>query len=171
MAGQTTAAKEMRRSANRTRTNSPLLPPKAGSKRFLDDYLLYLLARASALVSGEFHAHLRENKIPLAVWRVLAVLDGTNGLTVGELAAACLFKQPTMTKALDRLEARGMVVRRGGEGDRRRVLVVSTDRGRALVAQLIADAKVHEARVLKDHSPAEIKHLKNALRRLIARED
>jgi DNA-binding MarR family transcriptional regulator len=34
-----------------------------------------------------------------------------------------------------------MVVRRGGEGDRRRVLVVSTERGRALVAKLIADAK------------------------------
>jgi hypothetical protein len=32
---------------------------------------------------------------------------------------------------------------------------------------LIADAKTHEARVLKDYSSNEIKHLKNALRRLI----
>jgi DNA-binding MarR family transcriptional regulator len=166
MTGRATAAKRGRR-AIRGKDGAIQLSPKAGSHRFLNDYLLYLLARASALVSGEVHAHLREQKVPLAVWRVLAVLDGTAGLTVGELAAACLFKQPTMTKALDRLAASGMVVRRGGEHDRRRVLVVATDKGRALVARLIADAKAHEARVLKDYSSTEIKYLKNALRRLM----
>ena len=171
MAGRTTAAKRAtRRTATGGHRGAPLLPPKAGSKRFVDDYLLYLLARASTMASGEFHAHLRALRVPLPVWRVLAVLDGTDGLTVGELAAACLFKQPTMTKALDRLEAKGLVVRESGKGDRRRVLVVATEKGRALVAGLIADAKAHEARVLKDHSAAEIKHLKSALRRLIARE-
>ena len=167
MTGRTTAAARGRRSAKRGTDGATLLPPKVGGQRFLDDYFLYLLARASALTSGEFHAHLRERKVPIAVWRVLAVLDGTDGLTVGELAAACLFKQPTMTKALDRLAASGMVVRRGGEHDRRRVLVVATDKGRALVARLIADAKTHEARVLKDYSSAEIKYHKNALRRLM----
>ena len=148
MTGRTTAAARGRRSAKRSKDGAKLQPPKVGSQRFLDDYFLYLLARASAMTSGEFHAHLRERKVPLAVWRVLAVLDGTDGLTVGELAAACLFKQPTMTKALDRLAASGMVVRRGGEHDRRRVLVFATDKGRALVARLIADAKTHEARVI-----------------------
>lgn len=144
--------------------------PPAPADRFIDDYLLYLLARASAVASGEFHAYLRELRIPLPVWRVLAVLDGTDGLTVGELAAACLFKQPTMTKAIDRLEADGFVVRRhGGESDRRRVLVVATEKGRALVASLIADAKAHEARVLSDYTPLEINRLKAALRRVVRR--
>lgn len=153
----------------RTAANVTLLPPKAGSPRFIDNYLLYLLARASSITSGEFHAYLRELRVPLPVWRVLAVLDGTDALTVGELAAACLFKQPTMTKALDRLEAEGLVERRSSDGDRRRVIVVATDKGRALVANLITDARAHEARVLADHSAADMKQLKTALRRLIAR--
>ena len=167
MASRSTTAKNVRRSATK---RAPLLPPKADSARFVDDYLLYLLARASAMASGEFHAQLRARKIPLPRWRVLAVLNGTDGLTVGELAAACLFKQPTMTKALDRLEAEGYVAREGASGDRRRVLVVATKKGRTLVAKLIRDASAHEARVLRDHSATEKKHLKSALRRLIARE-
>lgn len=167
MASRSTTGKRAHRGAAK---RAPLLPPKAGSRRFIDDYLLYLLSRASAMASGEFHAQLRARKIPLPRWRVLAVLDGTDGLTVGELAAACLFKQPTMTKALDRLEVEGYVARESAKGDRRRVRVVATDKGRALVAGLIAEAKAHEARVLKNHSATEKMHLKNALRRLIARE-
>lgn len=164
------SAVKQRRSAKSASRGTTLLPPKAGSARFVDDYLLYLLARASAIASGEFHAHLRALGVQLPVWRVLAVLDGTDGLTVGELAAACLFKQPTMTKALDRLEAESLVARKGGGGDRRRVIVVATDKGRALVANLIADARAHETRVLAGYSAAEKKQLKTALRRLIARK-
>src|SRR4051812_34864564 len=77
------------------------MPPAA--PRFIDDYLLFLMARASYLISAEFHDHLRRRGITVPVWRVLASLVGSTGETVTGLASVCLLQQPTMTKLLDRM--------------------------------------------------------------------
>ena len=79
--------------------------------RFVDDYLLYLLARASHALSAEFHGTLRKAGVSVPVWRVLATLSGSPGETVTGLAEACLLQQPTMTKLLDRMVRDGMVKR------------------------------------------------------------
>ena len=147
------------------------LPDAAAGDRFIDDYLLYLLARASHVASAQFHDRLAERGIAVPVWRVLAVLAGTAGLTVGDLAKGVLYKQPTLTKVVDRMAADGLVERVPGEGDRRRVLVRSTAKGEALVAGLLAEAKEHERSILAAHSPAEARTLKQALRTLIGRND
>ena len=54
---------------------------------FARNYLAYLLARASFIVSGEFHATLKNWGLSVPEWRVLACLMDVEGLTVGELAA------------------------------------------------------------------------------------
>ena len=79
---------------------------------FIPGYLAYLLAHASFLFSGQFHARLRERGIPVATWRVLATLSDGDGMTVGELARIALANQPTMTKNIDKLEKAGLVERR-----------------------------------------------------------
>jgi DNA-binding MarR family transcriptional regulator len=58
--------------------------------------------------------------------------DGPRRVT--ELAAAQNVAQPTMTVAVQRLEARGLVVRERAEDDRRATNVVITDAGRAKLA-------------------------------------
>lgn len=132
--------------------------------RFADDYLLYLMARASAALSAEFHGWLAARGVAVADWRILASLHPDAALTVGELAAACLARQPTMTRMLDRLEAKGLVERLPDGEDRRRTRIRLTAAGGAAAAPLVAEARAHEARRLP---PEEIAALKALLRPLI----
>ncbi len=100
-----------------------------GAPRFVDDYLLSLLARASFVVSSEFHGRLRARGVSVPVWRVLAMLSG-GPETVTALAEACLLQQPTMTKVLDRMERDGLVKRQRMRANRRLVRVHLAPKGR-----------------------------------------
>jgi len=151
------------------RTAPPTALTDEAPRRFVDDYLLALLARASHAVSSEFHARLRVRGVSVPVWRVLATLSGSPGETVTGLAEHCLLQQPTMTKVLDRMERDGLVRRRQDTQDRRVVRLTLTPRGEAMVADLLAAAKAHEAEVLARHPAAEAQAIKELLRALIAR--
>jgi len=135
--------------------------------RFVDDYLLSLLARASYVVSSEFHERLRARGVSVPVWRVLATLSG-GAETVTALAEACLLQQPTMTKVLDRMERDGLVRRQQDGRDRRLVRVSLTPRGEGMVGDLLAAARAHEAEVVARHPDASA--IKDLLRALIARQ-
>lgn len=137
--------------------------------RFVDDYLLSLLARASHVISSEFHARLRSRGVSVPVWRVLASLSGSAGETVSTLAAACLLLQPTMTKVLDRMERDGLVRRKQDTADRRLVRIHLTPRGEAMVADLLSAARQHEAEIVLRHP--ETAAIKDLLRALIARQN
>lgn len=145
----------------------PALPPPAS---FVGNYLAYLLARASFIVSAQFHATLPQWKLSVPEWRVLACLvDDGDGLTVGRLAAMALMKQPRLTKALDRMERDGLVRRRAATGDRRRVTVHLTAAGRARVLPVLHAARAHEAELLGAFSADERGMIKTALHLLIER--
>ena len=146
------------------------LPPAATTPtRSIDDYLLYLLARASHVVSTELHEHLRRRGISVPVWRVLASLIGISGETVTGLAEVCLLQQPTMTKLLDRMVRDGLVKRSQDTRDRRVVRVALTPRGETVANELAQVAKLHEAEVLARHPEAEAMAIKSLLRAIMAR--
>jgi flavin reductase (DIM6/NTAB) family NADH-FMN oxidoreductase RutF/DNA-binding MarR family transcriptional regulator len=136
---------------------------------FAKTYLAYLLARASHLVSSEFHAALKRWRLTVAEWRVLACLSGAEGIGVGELAAMALMQQPRMTKILDRMEADGTIARHADPADRRRALVHLTEAGRARVAPVLIAAKEHEAAILSALTDEERLEIKHALDLLIER--
>lgn len=141
-----------------------------GGERFVDDYLLYLLARASSQASAQFHEMVKSRGLSIAEWRVLGMLS-SGPATIGDLVAATLFQQPTLTKIVDRMAAGGFVRRTSDPDDGRRVHVSLTDRGREIAEQLVPLAKDHEARVLAGYLPEEAEALKAALRTLIARTE
>jgi len=142
-----------------------------GTERFVDDYLLYLMARASHAISTEFHAKLRKEGVSVPVWRVLATLSGSPGETVTGLAEACLQQQPTMTKLLDRMARDGLIQRAPDRSDRRVVRILLTQKGEAMVAELLQAAKAHEAEILARHPQAEAAVIKDLLRDMIRRHD
>jgi DNA-binding MarR family transcriptional regulator len=142
--------------------------PRPARGAFVDDYLLYLLARASAQASAQFHDTVKAAGLGVAEWRVLGSLWGRSA-TIGELAAMTLLQQPTLTKLVDRMAEAGLVERRRETGDRRRVSVAITARGRGLAARLIPRARAHEDRILGTYAADEAAALKRALKDLIAR--
>ena len=139
------------------------------AERFVDDYLLYLLARASSEVSAQYHARLKQHGLQVPEWRVLASLSDGDGMTVGELAARALQRQPTMTKIINRMEISGLIERRQGASDRRQVRIHITPEGRRRIDRALADAKAHETDVLSDYGPKEAALLKSMLQALIDR--
>jgi len=153
---------ELRRIDNALRRAPPL-----ASNSFARNYLSYLLARASFNVSGEFHARLKDWDLTVPEWRVLACLMDVEGLSVGELAAMALMKQPGLTKVLDRMERDGLVKRQSTSSDRRRVTLHLTAKGRARVKPVQVAAMEHEAELLKKFSDDERATIKYALDLLI----
>ena len=139
--------------------------------RFIDGYLSYLLARASHTVYREFHAQVRAAGLGSFEWRLLATLSDGDGLTIGELAREILAQQPTLTKLVQRMEKAGWVQRGADPADARRTLVFETKQGRATVAALLAQAKVHEDALLDGFSERDVTALKKILRTLISRGD
>lgn len=109
----------------------------------------------------------------LEVWEfdVLAALRRQGRpyeLSPGELIRQTLSTSGTMTNRVNRLEARGLVVRQPNADDRRGVLVRLTNEGRERVQEALADLLTYERRVLASIEPGERDELAAVLRRLLA---
>jgi len=139
----------------------------ATAAHFVDDYLPALLAQATQLISGEFHRVVKAKGVTVSEWRVLATLAGGEPLSIGALAQITVTKQPTLTRVLDRMEARGEVRRIPHGEDRRITLVGITPAGNRLVAGLIKLAREHERRVLEPFGLQRAADLKTTLKRMI----
>jgi DNA-binding MarR family transcriptional regulator len=139
----------------------------AEAVRFVDDYLPALLAQASQLISGEFHAIVKAEGFTVSEWRLLATLAGSEPMSIGHLAQLAVTKQPTATRVLDRMEARGQVARIPHQTDRRVTLIRITPAGNRLVSRLIKLAREHERRVLEPFG-IHAAELKSTLKMMIA---
>jgi DNA-binding MarR family transcriptional regulator len=135
---------------------------------FVEDYLAYLLARASHLISSEFHAVVEASGMSLMEWRVMATLTDKQSMCINELASIVLAKQPTVTKLIGRMQVAGWVERCEAEHDKRQTLVSLTNEGRQKVNPLIVQAQSHEIQLTKEIGSAEMQHLKKVLKHLIA---
>ncbi|WP_427310736.1 MarR family winged helix-turn-helix transcriptional regulator [Cupriavidus sp. H39] len=144
------------------------LPAAPSPQPFVDGYLAYLLARASHLISGEFHREVEASGLSVQEWRVLATLADRPDCTIGALAEITLTKQPTLTKLVDRMAQDGLVRRRASRTDRRQALISITPRGLALARPLLERAAQHERAVLDDFGVRQGAQLKETLRQLIA---
>lgn len=134
---------------------------------FVDGYLLYLLASASHLASGQFHEEVREAGVRVPEWRVLACLHDEDGQMVTQLARFALMEQSHLTKTIDQMVERGLVTRRSDETDRRRVRIFMTDKGTQLADRLVARAKAHEAQLVHQLGTRDIAQVKSFLSHMI----
>ncbi len=140
--------------------------PPAEPAPFIDRYLAYLLARASHRVSSGFHALLAERGLAASTWRIVASLQA-GPLAVGELAQRVLLAQPTLSKALDRLEQEQLVSRARDPDNRRSVAITLTAAGRQLGSELIPLANHYEAACFDHMSDAERSQLVALLQKAI----
>ena len=140
----------------------------AANPPFIDDYLAYLLAQASHLISHEFHEVARRAGVSVLQWRVLATLVDDAPRSVGEVAVITLTPQSTLTRVADRMGEQGLLVRVTGSTDRRITRLQITSEGKKLAQRLVKQARQHEAAVLAPLGTAEATVLKRALHQLIA---
>lgn len=134
---------------------------------FIDDYLAYLLARASHLISAEFHVVVRRSRLPVLQWRVMAALANEQARSIGEVAAIVLTPQSTLTRVAERMVNAGLLQRASDVADRRITRIRLTAAGLKLARKLVLQAREHEAAVLASVSAADASTLKRILRQLI----
>jgi DNA-binding MarR family transcriptional regulator len=136
-------------------------------EHFIDDYLAYLLARASQSVSNEFRSSLSSAGVSVIEWRVLSTLYDHPQISVGKLSDIVLCKQPTLSKAIDRMESKGWITRTLNNQDRRMISVTIDEAGMKIIQSLLSESMDLERSELDGFDEKEIDDLKKILRKLI----
>ena len=143
--------------------------PADTAEPFIDGYLAYLLARASQLISAEFHGVVRRSRLPVLQWRVLATLADGQAPSVGEVATIVLVPQSTLTRVAERMVQAGLLLRADDAQDRRITRIRLSAKGLKLAGRLVQQARAHEAAVVATLGETDARTLKRLLRTLIER--
>ncbi|MCX6401070.1 MAG: MarR family transcriptional regulator [Propionibacteriales bacterium] len=94
--------------------------------------------QVEAAVRDALQPLLGEHGLTLEHWRILAVIDDEPGLGMSEIATAAVVPAASLTRHMDRLVERGLVVRRADPADGRRAVVALSPRGQSYAARLRA---------------------------------
>ncbi len=131
--------------------------------------LAHMLGRANRRITDRLAEVVVEHGHTLEEWRVLVVLVDGLRRPMREVAEAAAMPGPTLTKIVDRMVATGLVDRHSDAGDRRRVLLSLTLRGRALHVRLGRLMEAEGASIEEQVGPGEMVELARLLERLLAR--
>jgi DNA-binding MarR family transcriptional regulator len=99
----------------------------------LDNQICFTLYATSMAITRAYKPLLDALGLTYPQYLVLSVLGEEDGLTIGGIATRLDLESSTVTPLVKRLEAAGLVARRRGVEDERRVEVTMTDAGRALL--------------------------------------
>ena len=94
------------------------------------------LKRAEQVLRGRLHPLLVEQGITFEHWQVLAAVQEEPGLRMSDLAEAAVLPPATLTRYVDRLVERALIVRRIDAEDRRIAVIALSQSGEALVARI-----------------------------------
>jgi len=133
----------------------------------ITEHLAYLLAQANREINRQLDARFRKEGVPVEQWRILKVLSDGKGHSMGELAEAVLLNHPTLTKMVDRMVSDALVYRVQDADDRRKVLMFSSDHGKALTQRLNSLALSQEAFIAENYGDKATAELKRLLESLI----
>lgn len=131
-----------------------------------EDCIFFQLAKVSQLGSRFLNQKVAERNITPVQAMVLGFLNEEDGITASELGKRTELDSATMTGIVDRLEAAGLVERRGHPADRRSIEIHLTKRGRTLAdgtVRLIVEANREFLNILTEREQEE---LRAAIRKL-----
>jgi DNA-binding MarR family transcriptional regulator len=132
----------------------------------LTDYLPYLLNRAGARIATAFTWEARRHGLSLQMWRVLAALNQRDGQGVSELADTTSIDISTLSRVLDQMQNKRLVLRRRDVEDQRSITIHRTAAAASVTAKLIPVALVYESKALAGLDARQATALKRILRQL-----
>jgi len=154
----------------RRRRGSSVIACKASAQPvdlgMLPQLLGYELRLAQRAVFADF-ASTVEREISPGLFGMLVIIDANPGLKQTELSIAVGLDRSSIVPAIDRLEARKLVLRKISEIDRRSYGLFLTRAGSKLLVRMRRQVLIHEARVAKRLTGQERTILMSLLERLI----
>jgi DNA-binding MarR family transcriptional regulator len=128
--------------------------------------LLRLLAGSFKLSRAQLQRELEQHGVHAGQDYLLEVLWEEDRLSVGEIAARLGIEVPTVVRTAQRMEGAGIVRREPDPEDRRRSLIVLTDRGRELEPVVLGALRAVSSAATEGLSPAEREQLLALLTRV-----
>ena len=144
-------------------------PPlySVGTYRIADS-IGFLLKRVRASLTAAVDRQMAEHDISHDQWGVLIVMAQGHGQSAAELARTIECDGGSMTRMIDRLEAKGYLTRERRGDDRRVVWLQLTPAGKDLAEKLksvVVDVQNHH---LRGFTADELEVFKDFLRRMLA---
>ena len=143
-------------------------PPARLGEIGLTNFAPYLMNR----IMGRYNASLREELAELGLttpkMRALAVLSVIEGPLIRELAVYTVVEQSTLSRALDQLNADGLVRREADSTDSRAVRMFITEAGRTAFAALWPHMAEAQARMFRGIPEAERAAFVATLQKMLA---
>ncbi len=147
-----------------------LQDPAADAPLDLGAFLPYRLSVLANRVSANFSAiYATRFQLTIPDWRVMAVLGQAGGLAADDVCQRTEMDKVTVSRAIARLHARGLVRRGTAAQDRRRLALDLTARGRAIYDRLVPLARDYEGWLRSALTPDEARTLDRLLDTLAAR--
>jgi len=145
-----------------------VVAPEAETSLILERFLPYRLAVLAHTASRELSGVYGERfGLSIPEWRILANLGRFGPLYAGELAERSSMDKPKVTRALQRLEAGGLLRRAIDADDRRQVRLALTRRGQSVFREIAVLALDWERQFLAPLADSERKALDRILTKLM----
>ena len=126
----------------------------------------YILRQTLSVLHRAAEAEMRPRGLTAVQWAPLMIISRAQNPTAASLARDLNTDTGAMTRMLDRLEAKGLLVRKRSQSDRRVVELALTEEGRVAIGVIPHYlAKVYNAH-LRGFSPEEYSTLKSLLKRI-----
>lgn len=156
------------RSINRSDVKAEEIDDVARDDFALDSFAPYLLNRITHRMNASLLKALREMKLTVPQWRVLAVLWAKDGRSLNELAVYTVIDQSTLSRTIDRMAAKALVERRTRADDQRFVEVWLTDAGRRAFKRVWPIARAQYAMAIEGLDGKELGAFIATLRKILA---
>lgn len=134
----------------------------------LEDHLGFWLRKLSNAVSGTFAARLERHDVSVPVWVVLRVLYDHSTLALKEIGARIGVDQGALSRMVERLVVRGLVLRSENPRSRREVAISLTEKGRKLVPKLAREADQNDQEFFGHLSDAQQQAFLGFIKTLLA---
>ena len=126
-----------------------------------------LIGRTALLKDRIIDRHMEPYGITAAQFKVLIIMAQFGVDTPAELCRHLSLDSGSMTRMLDRLEQKNLLIRQRSEADRRQVRLVLTDDGLALVDQLPTVGAAAMNELAAAISPQELHSLEQILKKIL----
>lgn len=131
----------------------------------LDGLLGYRLRRAQGAMHRDYMASVAGLDLTQKQTATLWLIHANPGVAQVSVATALGMDRATMMSVTDRLEDRGLVIRKKSTVDRRRQELYLTPAGQAVLRKVKTRIAEHEARIKARFTPEELAALLAALRK------
>ncbi len=134
----------------------------------VEENLDYIISRTVQILKNSLYREFKDKNYNITTeqWSVLAKLNEEDGVYQKQLGDYLFKDKPTITRILDVMEKKNLIIRISDEKDRRKTKVYLTQTGKDVVERLIPVVEDFQKNLTKNISEEETENLTQILKKL-----